>query len=275
MKKGVLQNFIETLNKNELERIYKELGSAKKIAIRYGVSQQTVLRAMEFYGIEKKNLGNKKHFFNEDFFEIIDSEEKAYWLGFIFADGCVYKGTGSTYRLQINLKYGDISHLKKFQTSLGSDYKIQVKEVNNSMVAILKINSTKLCKDLINLGVIERKSLVCEFPKIKDEFIHHFIRGYFDGDGNITMTIGEKVSKSFNIIGGLPMISEIARHLGIENIYSLKRNEDIKNLDTGDTKKILNIHDYLYSDSNIYLTRKKRSFDIIYKTLKSLYDEKS
>ena len=54
MKKGKLQSFIEKLNKEELEEIYKELGSAKKVGEKYGISQQTVLRAMDFYGIEKK-----------------------------------------------------------------------------------------------------------------------------------------------------------------------------------------------------------------------------
>ena len=143
------------------------------------------------------------------------------------------------------------------------------------MVALLKINSTKLCKDLINLGVTERKSLVCKFPNIEEKLIPHFIRGYFDGDGNISMTIGEKVTKSFSIVGGAEMLSEISHHLGFYNGYSVKRNEKIKVINTGDTKRILYIHDYLYDNSTIYLTRKKKSFDLIYKILMSLYDEES
>jgi hypothetical protein len=63
---------------------------------------------------------NKKYNFNENYFEKIDTEEKAYWLGFITADGSINLGYGKQkfYQLHINLKGGDYSHLEKFQKAI-------------------------------------------------------------------------------------------------------------------------------------------------------------
>ncbi|MEG1870572.1 MAG: helix-turn-helix domain-containing protein [Peptostreptococcaceae bacterium] len=254
---------ITTISKTEIEELYIKHHNLRKIGEIYNTSPQTVSRLMDYYEIKRTiNTGNKKHFFNEDYFNNIDDGNKAYWLGFIMADGCVYKGTNDTLRLQINLKYDDMSHLQKFQSSIGSDYSIQRKEVNNSVVAILKINSTKMCKDLIRHGVTERKSLTCTFPKISTSLYSHFIRGYFDGDGCIYMSINGRFRKEFSIVGNNNMISSISEILKV-NKYNLKGREYLAEIKTSNNDSIFRIHDYLYSDANIFLKRKKKCYDIL------------
>ena len=257
-----LNKLLETVSKEEMIKLYNETQSTYTIAEKYGVSSQTVTRAMDIYGIERNgNKGNRKHNFNDRYFEVIDTEEKAYWLGFIMADGCVYKGTGETYRLQINLKYDDIAHLNKFQKAIKSDYQVAVKEVGGAKVAQLKVNSTKLCKDLIALGVTERKSLVCQMPNLPYELIRHFIRGYFDGDGCISLSVNDRLRKSVSIVGGELMLRSINEHLGLT--LREVQGKSVHEIYSHDSNKMIEIYHYLFDDSTVYLSRKKRSYEIV------------
>ena len=265
-----LKELINILSKNDIENLYNEHGTLKKVAGIYNVSPQTISRLMDHYSIKRnnKNLGNKQHFFNEDYFSNVDNQDKAYWLGFIMADGCIYEGTKNTYRLQINLKYEDVSHLNRFQEAINSNYSIQRKEINNSIVAILKINSTKMCKDLMKAGVTERKSLICKFPSIKEELYSHFIRGYFDGDGCISLTLNSKIRKEFSIVGGESMIASFSDILKLD-VHSLTNREHLKCVRTSDKTKIIELYNYLYKDCNYFLQRKKKVYDILIYILRS------
>ena len=255
-------------SKKEFEELYIKCKTIKSLACELNVSSQTVSRVLNELNIPKlQNLGNKKHHCDESFFEVIDTEDKAYWLGFIYADGCVYKGTGETYRLQINLKSSDDTHLNKLNKALNSDYKLTYYNVNDHKSVGLKINSTKMCKDLMKLGVIERKSNIITFPhNIPDYLIRHFIRGYFDGDGCVSMSINNNFKKSFSICSGsVNFIDSICNILNIQKY--IKDNVIIAS--TSDTNTICDIYKYLYDDSTIYLNRKKHAFDILYLVLTS------
>lgn len=201
----------------------------------------------------------RKHKFNENYFEQIDNNEKAYWFGFLMADGCVYKGSDKhSYRLQINLKASDIEQLEAFQRAIESNYSIQIKSLKNSDAAILKINSTKMCMDLINHGLTERKSLVCKFPDINEKYISSFILGYFDGDGCITNK--NKNRWTFGIVGGEEMLRSIQSKLPVETyIYKIKHSEAVS-LETSSHKNIYQLFKWLYNDASIFLQRKYNKF---------------
>lgn len=262
-------------DKKTLEDLYKKHKSIKKVADELGCNEKTANRWMKKHGIKSAgSQGARKHNFNEFYFHEIDEENKAYWLGFIMADGCVYKGSDKhSYRLQINLKRSDSNILEKFQKDIGSDYKISNKSINGSEVSQLKVNSTIMCKRLIDLGVVPRKSLVCEIPKIKKEFIRHFIRGVFDGDGSIGLYKRKKYNNEvpkFTICGSKKMIEDIQlvllNHQISTGIYDFKRS-NVKYLETGKVDSVLSLYDFLYKDSNIYLERKKEAFEKVLKQI--------
>lgn len=264
-----LKELINKLSKSDVEELYNNYKSVNKIANLYGVSKQTICRLMDHYEIKRNNnIGSKTHFFNENYFENIDSEEKAYWLGFIMADGCVYEGTENTFRLQINLKYDDVSHLNKFQKAIGSDYSIQRKEIGNSVAAILKINSTKMCNDLIKHGVVPKKSLICEFPNINENLYRHFIRGVFDGDGSVTATLGEKFSKNVEIVGSVSLITSIANILNLK-YYKSNGRDHVLTVKASSNESIIYLYNYFYENSTVYLQRKKKVYDILVYILRS------
>lgn len=152
---------------------------------------------------------NRKHFFNERFFDSIDCEEKAYWLGFFFADGSVYKTTFSC-----TLKSDDDYHLQTFLNTIGaSDTKLTYRKTPSDTISVgFFVCSTYLVKQLRKLGFVERKSYINSdfiFTQIPDELKIHFIRGYWDGNGYVKLrqdrfgdigvvTLNEKLLQAFS-----------------------------------------------------------------------------
>lgn len=257
------------INKNDIEELIEQGLTLKKIAVELNVSYNTILRWCKKYSLTSKtgSKGAKKYNLNENFFEMIDTEDKAYWLGFLAADGNIHatvKGKAIN-RLQINLKADDTCHLEKFQKALNSNFPINLKTINNSQAAELKINSKKICDDLIKSNITPRKSLIVEMPdNLPKNLVPHYIRGYFDGDGCIK-NYKDKNNRhrySFSIVGGIDMLEQIQAKLPCSiPIYKIKRCKDIFSLETTKKENIISIYDYLYTNATIYLERKKDIFD--------------
>lgn len=260
-------------NKEELQIALINLKTIKNVALFFNVNNKTIKRWMDYYSITGiGSQGARKHTCNEHFFDTIDTQEKAYWLGFLYADGCVYKGSdGKSYRLQINLKASDSRILEEFNKAIESNYIIKYKNIinkeNNNVYETvqIKINNTYLCKQLISLGVVPKKSLICKFPNIDKNLIRHFIRGYFDGDGCITSTNkNNRISWKVNIIGNKSMIESFYDIFSKNNIdscmYHIKHSKVIS-IDICSKKSILNFYNYLYKDSTIFMHRKYNHFE--------------
>lgn len=192
------------------------LESGKSIAKRFGVSYPLITERLKKWGVKTKTptelytLYSEK---NENFFESIDSEEKAYWLGFVFADGNIqynYQNPANPRSkrsgLKISLQSGDSKHLEKFRDALGfKGYKIVVADQSEFsyagrglQYARFSIVSKKLVEDLMDKGMIPahmvseeesgRKEFM-EFPsydKVPKNLYKHFVRGFYDGDGSLT-----------------------------------------------------------------------------------------
>ena len=202
-------------------------------------------------------MGNSKRpFENKDIFKKIDSEEKAYWLGFLYADGSV----GSTdNRIELTLAEKDLHHMEKFKNFIGLDNKISYREQTKSYRYTFKNKDFK--QNLINLGCIPQKSLKLKFPteeQVPRHLIRHFIRGYFDGDGHFTNT-----PKCFEagFISTFDFITECLKHLP----NSLKKDSKIQKVHREDGAKRYSFYsyndvktflDFMYKDCTIYLDRK-------------------
>ena len=241
------------------EWLTKELKvkSGKQVARELDVNEKTIYRWAKKFDISLTNNGNRKHTLNDSFFENVDNQFKAYWLGFITADGCVYSGSGNsrgdTYRLQINLAKKDKELLEKFNRCLRSDYPIKETKVNGHDVVQLKINSTKLCKDLIKLGVKPRKSQKEIVPDIDKNLLRHFFRGYFDGDGSIR-------KNSFRMIAGEEFLEEFADYMDIPCRIKTSTDSPAKFIAIYKNSQLRKIYDKLYSKASTYLVRKHNKF---------------
>lgn len=206
-------------------------------------------------GVKIERLPHKKKI-NKNIFEVINTEEKAYWLGFLYADG--YVGLTDN-RVELTLQLSDVNHIEKFKTFLNSDCKIST----NSYRSRLSIKDEKIKKDLINLGCTPQKSLILKFPtddKVPKELIRHFIRGYFDGDGSLCVT--EK-TKSIDILGTYDFLYQLCLESNIttSKIYvSKSKSNKVFRIVLGSRLDLYNFSKYIYDDCNIYLDRKYEKF---------------
>ena len=194
--------------------------------------------------------------YNKKFFNNIDTEEKAYWAGFIAADGNVRK---DFLKMRIELNIQDHAHLEKFRKNIEGNNPIKesIRPKNHS--CYIDINCKELCIALNDLGITPKKSLTLKinFDKIPLELRHHFIRGYFDGDGSINSykrQDSDYLEWELSFISSKDFLTQILKEIKKEKkIYSCGNNYRIC---FKSKKDILEIIQYLYKDANIYLDRK-------------------
>lgn len=250
----------------ELELIEKKKNGMKikDLMEEYSIkSVKTIYDIIKRKGIKK--LGNKKYSVNDSYFSKIDTEDKAYWLGFLYADGYVRMKYNRSGELKLKLSSKDKGHIKLFNESLESTYPIKdtdnkTKAGNISKVSQVSIYNTKLVNDLIKNGCVNNKTFKIEFPNINEKLYRHFIRGYFDGDGCIS--ISKKGHFTIKIIGNEKFIKKMKEHLsknGFNKIY-VRKNGNVKNLFIYNIEDTLKFKDYIYNNSNISLKRKKSIF---------------
>ena len=215
------------------------------------------VRVLKRNGI--KNRTSRFHKYDENFFETIDNEDKAYWLGFLYADGSVRKRSRSS-EMRLKLSVKDIDHLRRFKDILKTDSPI----ITKNEQSLIYICGKKIVNDLINKGCVPNKTSIIKFPILEKDLVKHFIRGYFDGDGSIEFT--NKNSPSFNIVSGSFLFlneikKEISSNCNIRNpkIY-ISSNGHYGNIFWNSIPDIVSIYFYMYKDANIYLDRKKQKF---------------
>ena len=118
----------------------------------------------------------------DNYFDVIDSEHKAYWLGFIFADGNVYKN-----QLSLEVQEKDIDLLKQFKQDLNLNSKISIRHRENTNMCYIRMTSPHLCETLAKYGIVPNKTEITKhLPKIDLQWLPHFLRGLIDGGGWIT-----------------------------------------------------------------------------------------
>lgn len=219
----------------------------------------------------------KKKNYNENYFEKIDTEDKAYFLGFICADGCILNNT-KTYRYQLTLKIHikDEDILKHFINCINGEMKIW-KHKKGEMVEI-KFSGKKIINDLFNLGVTPNKTFNLVYPKINKDIERHFLRGFFDGDGCIRVNKDKRdnsergdlriVSGSTNLLESLNQKFNNVFKTNINKLYGPK-NKKYKFIGWSSMGDIENIYHGFYNDSNFFLQRKKDIFDKVIDIIKN------
>lgn len=207
--------------------------------------------------------------FIENYFENIDTSNKAYWLGWLISDGNIDED--GTISISLNSEDEEILHL--FENDL--KVKDKVRTVNE--YKRFAIGSQIMLKDLLNLTVTPNKSFTVKLPELDGKLYPHLLRGLFDGDGWISVYTGTHFNKKTNktrtqehievgFCGNFCVISKVKQILenAIPNLKKKKVESEnsIFRIRWGSKKDIQLLYQYLYQDSDIhYLKRKKTLFE--------------
>ncbi len=220
----------------------------KQLGSEFGCNYGTIRNLLNKHHIQSR--GNKQGYpRNEFYFNKIDTPEKAYWLGFLYADGCVHSN-----RYEISINITDKEHIEKFKKAIGAiNHKItettDSRWKNAKTLYQFSIRDKQLHSDLVKWGCIPQKSLqLNSFPNIPRDYISHFIRGYFDGDGSLHYLQG---TNNFRIsfLGTQEFLKEIQKETQTTRISLAKGTGQAYVLQIAGRKQVVRILKYLYRDS--------------------------
>lgn len=252
--------------KQEIIKFYKSRPMAMKaVCEKFSLSSPTVGKILkDIPKYSKASIFNPE--LDEKFFSVIDTEEKAYFLGLLISDGNVFQdGTGRQSSISITLDSKDEYMLKKFRDALCANTSIAHDGRGCSQVAI---RSDKMAQDLSQYGVVPRKSKLTYLPtNISKDMYPHLIRGIFDGDGSIQAHAhGTRFLHSVSFCGTHKLMQGIVDYLkenleltGAPSVYDYQH----KDLSEFKLQRIQDIHtfgEWMYKDATVFLERKRRVY---------------
>lgn len=261
--------------KENIVKFYKTKPmTQKEVAEKFHISLPSVGKILKEYRIKEYN---KVQLFspnlNEHYFDNIDTEEKAYFLGLIITDGCIHQTKGKQPLVALTLQESDVYILERFKKAICSNKTITYDKRGCVNLNILSITMVRALK---NYGVCERKSLKTVFPQnIPQNLYPHLIRGILDGDGSISFYArqGRKShTKAIRFCQGnekflKDLIDCLYLHCGANKINIYQEKENLWSIAYRKNDSMLKIIRYLYTDATIYLTRKKHLCDLICKEI--------
>ena len=241
--------------------LYKEGNSLSTISQIYDISithlcrkikGKVEMRKNSDYSLSEKQrrYRRRNYFLDIDFFENIDTPEKAYILGYFYADGYVNINKGNA---DLCLNQKDTNILTTIHETVGG----KLFSCKRDMIK-LSFYSKKICEDLTKHGCHQNKTFTLIFPEITSTLYSHFIRGYFDGDGCFHKSgkYGGVVSfaGNLNFLNSLSKILSETLDIQLRPIEKRKSIGYLKYHSRADLQKIYN---YLYKDKGVfYLDRK-------------------
>lgn len=254
---------IHTQEYENIVNLYKSGLSQAKIGEIYNVGYYIIGKILKKCGVETRDDSHKfrKYTINENYFDSIDTPNKAYLVGLIYSDGCNYP---PQHRVKLELQERDKSILDRINSEIQSNKPLAFNNLNSKNdnwqnTYRLDITNKHIPNRLVELGVVQNKSLVVEFPTWLDEQLYApFLRGYLDGDGHIEWSN----SRFITIVG----TSQFCTHIKEFCEYSLdikcaihdtaNKDSNTKLLYIGGKCRVKRFLDFVYKDADLYIERK-------------------
>lgn len=263
-----MAKIINEKTKQEIKEYYlSKPMTLEDLAKYFNLSKPTVSKILgDTPRYTKAKINNPE--LKEHFFQNIDNEEKAYFLGLLIADGNVFKDEvgGRQASISISLNEEDEYILHKFKEVLKASTSITHDGRGCSQFAV---RSDIMAKDLSYYGIIPRKTLTTYLPTIDDKYLHHLIRGIFDGDGSlraVQTNINNRFAHYIAFCGThllMKQIANLCETLGLNTIPTVY-DYDNKSLSDIKIQAIQDMYifgEWMYKDATIYLQRKKDKYD--------------
>lgn len=254
---------------DEISGLYESGLSTVTIAALYSVTHKTITKILDKMGIKRRNNGNRKYKLNETYFDEIDTPNKAYILGFLYADG---SNSENKCTISMSLQEEDGYILEQIRQEIGSEKPLEFLDYSNKHDGgyhyknqyRLSMFSRHMCDTLKDKGVVPNKSLILKWPTfLRDNLYSHFLRGYIDGDGYIQP---HKWEHCVDFISTYDFCRQA--QIYIENKLGIKCRLDDAPCHNGTTtylyirykEQVKQFLDYIYQDAELYLERKYNTY---------------
>lgn len=244
------------------EKIIKEYESGLntiELAKKYSLIENTVNSIIKRIA-RKRGVTNLIG--NEQFFDVIDTERKAYYLGWLMADGNV-SIHNNQYSIKIHINVDDRELIDNFVKDIDSKNSVIERKQNKNgkyyYSVYLSLTSRHMVESLMLLGVVPNKTGKEIIPNIDSSLKRHFIRGFFDGDGTIYTTSGYT---KVGFISSEFMLMQIKEVLNwSSSVVNCHGTKVVRQLVSSKKVDVINLYNYMYEDATIFLKRKKDKFE--------------
>lgn len=252
---------------NEIKRLYNDKISCKDIGKQFKCSKQTINKLLSKHNVSVRSNSDSHKIYEIDecVFENIDTHEKAYWLGILAGDGCIYKNS-----IILHLQEKDLQTIVNFKKFLKCEHQIKKRISTKKDKAyagyVISITNAKIKSDLCKYGIVENKTKTLEFPTIiSDEFMPSYLLGLIDSDGGfcIKNANNNKRSLTFSFVG-ITNISETFQRILIDNcrvsktkLYTLRYTPYLSIMSYSGYKNIYKIVKFIYDKCPVFMDRKK------------------
>lgn len=256
-------------DKLEIVRRYLNGESPRLICNDYHITKSRVPEIVEELGFKRRrpSEARRKHSLDDSYFDVIDTQNKAYILGLLLADG---SRSSRGHSICLGLQATDVDILNRINQELNSNRPLSFVELSKknkkySDQYCLHFNGEHICSELSKYGITPKKDFTVTFPsQISRDLYRHVIRGLLDGDGFIC-----KIEKRCGITGNKPLIEfvasfvqeELGVHCSITSPHNSKNTRDLRISGGRQVKRFL---DYIYTDADMYIKRKHDTYNHFY-----------
>lgn len=241
-----------------------------EIGLQYNISRDSVYNLFERCNLQIREFADSRREYdlNVHYFDQIDTPNKAYILGLLYADGCNKR---SKYQIDLSLQECDKHILEDISKEIETDkplgfVPLQSKNPRYKNQYRMTITNKHISDVLDALGLVNAKSLILEFPEWLDESLYsHFVRGYFDGDGCLYLG-GSKSSPEISMVSTIMFLEKVQEILNNElcvdmQLKTQKKYKPVTKVGkiTG-KEKILKFLNWIYRDADLKLNRKYEKY---------------
>lgn len=246
---------IYKLPDEEIINKYKSGLSCNQIASEYKVTFHTISKILEKHNIKRDNIYHNLELI-EDYWENIDSFDKAYFLGFLLTDGNI---TGNQVKLELSAKDEQILHTFNYYTK--SENKIiNLDRGDKGKFCAFSVKRKKWTEDLSNYGIKSNKTFTTEMPVLSDDLMPHLIRGMIDGDGWITYK-GHQIGFCGSEKCVTQLRDYLVRTLRVYSVKIIHQGTNVWQVCWCNKKDIKTIGDFIYNEKqDCFLERKYNNF---------------
>ena len=251
-----ITKFSKSQNKSIIQQYVSGL-SATKISKKYDCGVATITSILKKYNVTRRTLSEAclKYPFNQYFFDVIDTDSKAYFLGLLFADGYNNEEEG---RVALGLK--DKCSVEQFAAAIETNHPVITKEYPKWTTHTLNIHGRYFSQQLAKHGCVQAKSHILTFPTtVPDHLMHHFVRGYFDGDGCIHVRKNSD-HRVVHIIGTEAFLNGMGKILPVKSSIKQRSKKTVFYLGIYKKNDVSVFAEWLYKDTTIFMERKRTMF---------------
>lgn len=264
--------YLSNQDLQEIKTLVENGVSYEDICNKFSIAENSLLNRI-INNKWERGKRNNTYTFNEYYFDNIDNEHKAYWLGFLYADGYILSKRNCPNKVNEQQSFGfsisaeDSELFEKFKKDLNANNPVHYYKNYSSSFTSTKnsgrilLTSQHTVNSLKKLGLVENKTFFLKEPPIDKKWLPAFLRGYSDGDGSVYICQNGKFG--WSILGTKEFLTFIQKFLGTQVKLSQRfpeRDNNNYTLTYTGNVQVPKLLDNIYDNATIYLTRKYKKY---------------